>query len=305
MVVMLGPLCGSGCASTAPLLPIQSDGFSFRVANLTGCAVAAIVTNPGSGYVAGTTTVTPSAGNSVWSAIVGGQLTSISVPTAGSSYGIPPEVVIDAPPTGGVPATAIAAISSGSVTSITLLNQGAGYSTTPNVTLVPNQADPNLGTITNATGLATVGGAGKVTAVLCTNPGAAVASTMTLTIAGSGSSAAATPVFMNAVTGASIVSVGAGYSNTVTELTTLGGVSAATATFTNPIVEPTGFDPRPLRAALAVSGGTITSVSTIYDGGVFLGTPLPLVVTNGIVTTVASITLTLGGVNDTVRFQSL
>src|SRR6185312_7238628 len=41
---------------------ITSDGFNCRIANLTGCPVAAIIANGGTGYVQASTTVVPSAG---------------------------------------------------------------------------------------------------------------------------------------------------------------------------------------------------------------------------------------------------
>lgn len=282
---------------------ISSDGFTRRVANLTGCPVGAVVTNGGSNYVQGTTSVTVNTGTSTWYPIVGGQInTTVSVVTTGSGYGIPPLVFFDAPPSPGVQATGYAAISSGTITSITVTNQGAGYPSAPNVQVLANPADPNLNTLTNGTATCTTTGAGKVTAVLCTNPGNALAAIPTLTVAGAGASAAVTPVWMNTITGATIAGVGAGYAAT-TLLTTVGGITAATPTFTNPGIELTGYIPRQAQIGLSVSGGTITSISTIYDGGLFTGAPSALVLTNGIVTTVGTVTLVTGGTTDTVMFQ--
>lgn len=292
---------------------ISSDGFNVRIANLTGCVVGAVVTNAGSAYVQSTTTVTPSAGNSTWQAIVGGALsTSVTVVTSGNNYGMAPLVFFDAPPAPGVQATGIAVIAASTaagntVSSITVLNQGAGYPSLPNVTILPNPTDPNYiaGSITaNATGLATLTGAGSITAVLCTNPGVAVASTTTLTIAGAGASATATALFLQAITSVTSVSAGAGYG--VTQLTTSSGANTvASPIWTNPEIELYNFVPRPAQIPLTITGGTLTSVTSITDGGLFLSSPGPLFQSSGVVTTAASVTFVRGGVNTGARIQQL
>lgn len=287
---------------------VQSDGFNVRVANLTGCPVAAVVTNPGSNYVQATTTVVPTTGNSTWQPIVGGALASISVITTGSGYGMAPEVFIPAPPAPGVQATAVATISGGTVSGITLTNQGAGYTTIPSITILPNPADPNLlagSSITNATGLTAISdSAGKITAILCTNPGVAISAAPTLTVAGAGSSGAATAVWMSTITAASVTVAGSGYS-TNSYVTTVGGVTAATPTWTNPSVELNTYTPRQAQIGLAGNGTTLTSVGTIYDGGLFTGTPSVLVLNSGITTTVATVTITQGGANDLILMQQI
>lgn len=293
--------------------PISSDGFNVRVANLTGCVVGAVVTNAGSAYVEATTTVTPSAGNSTWQAIVGGALsTSVTVVTSGNNYGMAPLVFFDAPPAPGVQATGIAVIAASSaagntVSSITVLNQGAGYASLPNVSILPNPMDPNYlaGSITaNATGLATLTGAGSITAILCTNPGVAVASTTTLAIAGAGVSATATPLFLQAITSVTSVSAGTGYG--VTQLTTSsGGNTTASPIWTNPEIELYNFVPRPAQIPLTITGGTLTSVTSITDGGLFLSSPGALFLSSGVVTTAASVTFVRGGVNTGCRIQQL
>lgn len=283
---------------------VQSDGFNYRVANLTGCPVAAVVTNPGTGYAQATTTCVPTTGSSTWQPIVGGALASISVLTVGASYGMAPIVFIPAPPLGlGVQATAVATISSGTVSGITLINQGAGYLTIPSITILPNPADPNINSITAATGLTAISAsAGKVTAVLCTNPGVAISSAPTLTIAGAGSSAAATAVWMSTITAGSVTVAGSGYA-TGSYVTTVGGVTAATPTWTNPSVELNTYVPRQALIGLAGNGTTLTSVGTIYDGGLYTGTATVLVLTGGIITTVATVTVTQGGATDTIMMQ--
>jgi len=297
---------------------VWSDGFNLRIANLTGCVVGAVVTNGGSNaYVQGTTTVTPSTGTSTWQPIVGGAVnTSVSITSVagialgGKNYGIAPLVFFDAPPSPGVPATGVAVIASGSVTSITVLNQGAGYTVAPNISIYPSPYDPNFlsGTtaITNAAALCSLTGAGSITAVLMTSPGAPVASTMSLTVAGAGTTATVVPVFLQSVTAATVTTVGIGYGASA-QMTTTGGFNTNTPAFTSPQISFAGFTPRPAVIALTGlgAGGTVSTVGTIYDGGLYLGTPLAAVIGNGIVSTVAVIALTLGSQNDTVRIQQL
>ena len=57
------------------------DGANYRLANMTGCPVAAIITSAtitgavtGIGATATTITVTPSSGNSTWCPVIGGSI---------------------------------------------------------------------------------------------------------------------------------------------------------------------------------------------------------------------------------------
>lgn len=298
---------------------VWSDGYNLRIANLTGCVVGAVVTNGGSGgYVQSTTTVTPSTGTSTWQPIVGGAVnTTVSITSivgvafGGKNYTIAPLVFFDAPPTPGVPATGVAVISGGSVTSITVTNQGAGYLTAPTISIYPSPYDPNFTTgttqIINAQALCSLTGAGSITACILLNSGAPVANTMTLTVAGAGTTATAVPLFLQTLTSAAtttVVSGGGGY-GTFTQLTTVGGFNNNTPAFTSPQVSMTGFLPRPAAATFALTGTAITSVANLVDAGLFMSSPSPVPVTNGIVTTVASITVLLGSQSDTVRIQQL
>ncbi len=291
-------------ARTSPVL-VDGDGFNFRVANLTGCAVGAIVTNGGSAYVQGSTTITPSAGNSTWQPIVGGRLNpTVSITGAGGGYTIPPQVYFPPPPAPGVAATGIAVISSGTVSSITMINVGAGYTVAPVPQIIANPTDPAYlsGSITNATATTALVGSGTLSAVLCTNPGASFATVPSLTIAGAGSSAAATIVPMWTISGTSIVSGGAAYTTNAV-LTTVGGVPSATPAYLNPAIELTGYIPRPAQIGIAgVTGGTISTIGTIYDGGLFTGTPT-MILAGSAATTPGTIAATLGTANATVVMQ--
>jgi hypothetical protein len=293
---------------------VISDGNNFRVGNFTGCPVAAVVTNGGTAaYAQVTTTVSASPGNSTWLPVIGGQVSATAtIVTAGAGYGMAPLCFVPAPPAGGVQASFVSAITNGTVSSITNINQGAGYPSAPPIVLLPNPFDPNLiagNALTNATATLSLvaasgsASAGKLTALLCTNPGAAT-TIPTLTVTGAGSSAAATAVMLWTATGISLGNAGAGLSAN-SKITSVGGVSSATAVWANPDIELTGFIPRVADMGVAIAGATLTSVSAIYDGGLFTGTPTPIVLNNGITTTAPTLTFTLGSVNATVFMQPL
>lgn len=286
---------------------VKSDGFNWRVANLTGCPITAVVTGQGSGYVQSSTTVTPNVGNSTWTPIIGGQLALNSITNAGAGYGVAPLVLLPAPPQGGVPATAYAVITNGTVSGVTLNNAGAGYTgATVSAVVLPSPTDPNIGgTITQASvNFTTTASAGKLTAVLCTNPGAPLAtvSALTLTVAGVGTGATVSGVVMQTVTGASVTAGGAGYAGQPIA-STYGGQPPAGAAL-DPIIEMNNWRVRNARIGFAVGAGAITSVATLYDGGLFLGTPSATVSNAGVTTTAATISLIVGSVADWVTIQN-
>lgn len=182
-------------APAAFAMTIKSDGFNWRVANLSDSAFGGIVTAAGTGYAQATTTVTAGTGNSTWQPIVGGALGTFTVTAGGAGYSMPPNVFIPYPPYPGIAATATAAIGGGAVTSITIDQAGAGYLTAPTVFIRPNQFDPNYmnGSITSgATATVALTGAGTVTGLLLVNFGQPLTSAPTLTVNGAGSGATAT-----------------------------------------------------------------------------------------------------------------
>ncbi len=188
-----GPQVGSGITRGSV---VQSDGFNHRVANITGSAIAGTVTVAGTNYVQATTTITPSAGNSSWMPLVGGAVGAITVDVAGSNYSKVPIVLIDAPASPGLQATAQATLSTGTVSAITVsgFSAGAGYLTAPRVQIVPDPFDPNLNLIQPASAHCVLTGAGTLTAVLLQNFGTSQASGITLTVNGAGASATAATV---------------------------------------------------------------------------------------------------------------
>lgn len=313
-----------GCAWSQGPVFVKSDGFNVRVANLLGCPVSATVVTFGSAYVQATTTVTAVGSTSTWLPIVGGALAVVggTLTSNGAGYGAPPLVLIPPPPpansnsngVGGVQATAYATIANGTVSGISFTNPGAGYPSAPTAVIVPNPTDPNLSVgITAATVAFSLTGSGQVRAALCTNPGNPISNpaNITLTIGGAGTQCTLTANVMQRVTAASVVgSATTGYGTVAAALTTVGG-APATGTITNgPENLYLAFRPRPAQIGLAVTGlGSLNAqTGTIYDGGLFLSAPTPVVAINpivatGTVTGQTTIVFTMGSTPDIVTLQ--
>src|SRR5215471_11619798 len=291
----LDPVSGQWIPITSigpALYAMQSDGNTLRIVNPTGNPIGGLVTNVGSNYVQASTVVTLSVGNSQWRAIVGGALTAIAVgndpngTAGGTNFSVPPIVDIPAPPAGGVQATANATITAGAVTAITLINQGAGYPAgglTTQPVIRPNPFDPNIGLITVPALTATVGGAGQIAAVLCTNYGSVLTGAQmaaaTLTIAGAGTAATANPLFAEAVQSVALsAGGGAGYPGTAVDIDTVAAASLGTpGAIVNPAVSTKLFTPRRALISSVVTGGVVQAAN-ISDGGLFMAAPAALVV---------------------------
>ena len=304
---------------------VVSDGFTCRIANLTGCPCTATVTSYGSGYVQATTTITATPGNSTWLPIVGGQLGFGTVVTAnaGAGYGVAPEVFFSAPPAaannpngvGGIAASGWVAIASGTVSGFTFTNPGAGYTGGQTVILVPAPTDPNLATgITNATLTFTLTNTTGITGAICTNNGAPLANPngFTLTVNGAGNNGTVVGNVLQTVTAVSVSTLGQGYGTVSALVTSVGGVPATGSISLNAEGLGTAWRPRPLQAALTVTGtGTInTQVGAIYDGGLFLTNTAPgfVIITqaqsaNTLSLTAATIALTMGNRPDVATMQ--
>lgn len=277
---------------------VKSDGFNVRIANLTGCVYNIFPSAYGTGWVQGSTslTIVGPAGVSALP-IVGGQLTLVggTLTSNGAGYGLPPLVMIPAPPSatnnangvGGIAASAFAVIASGTISAISFTNPGAGYPSAPIAVIVPNPADPNINTgITQATVAFSLVGSGSITGALVTNNGAPLPdgsmANVTVTIGGAGSGATLAANVMQTVKAGTVVGTGLGYGTLGALLTTTGG-SGSTGTITNsPEFLGLGFRPRPAQINLAVTGGgTIAAqVGTVIDGGLFLSAPNAVVSIN-------------------------
>lgn len=307
---------GSGSAYNRGFQFVKSDGFNVRIANLTGCPVAAFIASQGASYVQSTTTVTATGGTSTWQPIVGGALafTGGSVASVGGGYGIAPLMLIPAPPgpsnnangVGGVAASGYASINAGTVilTGVTFTNQGAGYPSAPaNIALLPVPTDPNLSTgITLATVAFSLTNSGLLTAVLCTNPGAPISpANITLAVAGAGVTGTVSAVVMQTITAATVAGGGVGYAAN-SPIITSGGVPPQGTITPSPDHLYLSWFPRP--ANITILAGTASAPGTIYDGGLFLGTPVVgFPPTLGAVGTVGTVSVVMGSVPDIAVIQ--
>jgi hypothetical protein len=285
---------------------LDSDGNNFRVANQTGCPVAALLTNAGTGYTSAPT-VTPGIGTSKWVAIMGQLVSSATVTAGGSNYSYAPLIAFAAPPPPGVQATGYATISAGSLTTITITDQGAGYSGVPFISLVN---DPRDTTGNNASAVAVMTGLNTVNGVICTDHGYPTGGTLvTLSFSGGGGSAAAALAIMCwTIASYTVTGGGAGYVAPV-EITTIGnGMPTNASAYTNPHSQTSFLRTRAAAIGATVTAGGITaSAQTLVDGGIFGGTLTnlsTLILQGGAApTTAATLTLNVGGANDFVFLQ--
>ena len=269
--------CWSVVASAAwdsGLLYVQSDGFNYRIANMTGCPVGGIVNNYGAGgYVQATSSIAVTGGGgSLWAPIIGGQLTmttsTIVTANAGAGYGVAPLVMIPPPPgpsnnangVGGIQATGFCTIASGTVSGFTFVNCGAGYPSGNTYTLqcLPNPTDPNLPTgITLATVVFSVTGSGSICGVLCTNPGAPLSTpnNITLTLSGAGTQGTISAIMCQTVVSTSVV----------------GGSTIVGAGSVSALVTSVGGYPQNAGPASSITGCNATSPVYLYAGAVSIG----------------------------------
>ncbi len=300
---------------------VKSDGFNMRISNLTACIVGAVVTSYGTAYVQSSTTITVTGSTATFLPIVGGQLSvsgtfSVAVPTAGAGYGVAPFLFIPAPPpasnnsngVGGLPASAWLGMRTGTISGVTFNQPGAGYPSAPVPVVLPNPQDPNLATgITQASVAFSLTGSGSLTGALLTNHGTPLANgslaSVTLAVAGAGSSATLAALIMQTVISATVSGAGTGYINSASPIFTFGG-GASAGTITNS-PEFLGLAFRPRQAQLSGVSATVGSPGTIYDGGLFLSAPSTIFPTSGTFATgtLATVSLMMGGVADIALFQ--
>jgi hypothetical protein len=295
--------CGSDPGSWQQ---VDSDGNNYRIANQSGCAVACLLTNAGTGYTSAPT-VTASAGGSKWTAIMGQVIsTTITVTAPGSNYLYPPIVIISAPAGPGITATAKANLTTGTVSSITVIDQGAGYTSPATISLVNDPRDTNPGS--GAAAITTLTGAGTVTAVICTDHGTPLAALPTLAFAGGGGASAAATVIMDRSVQAYVVGGGgAGYTGNVV-VSTIGTGTPTTATaYTNPNSQASFLRYRPAQILGALSAGAITATGQVLQDGGSIGgiaSNIGFATYGGVVGTVATLTFTVGGADDFLWMQA-
>ena len=284
---------------------VWSDGINYRLANQSGCPVGALLTTAGSSYTTAPT-VTASAGGSIWKAVVGGAVsTSVTVVTGGSLYTYPPIVWITPPGPGGIQATGYCTLSSGAVSSVTIVDQGAGYSQPPTIVFLndPREGLNNIAYGYGASAVATLTGAGTVTAVLMIDHGQGGQTALpTLAFSGGGGSSAAATVIMNwAITAWNPGTPGAGLAGTFANVTAIDNYPTTAPAYTNPSLYNTLIATRPANIRAAISAGALTLTgSTILDGGCYTSSPIyNVLATASVVTTAPVVTFTLGGVAGT------
>lgn len=296
---------------------IQGDGFNTRIANMTGCIVSAEVTAAGSGFTSAPT-LTPSIGSGTTILpIIGGAVSLNTIVFPGAGYGLPPLLLIPAPPgpktnsngIGGKAASAYAVLANGTVSAVSFISQGAGYNSPPVCTVVTNPMDPNIATITTpATITFSLTASGALTGAIVTNPGSPLGSSVVtngLSIAvtgGGGSGATIVPVIMQSVVSASVTVLGGGYSAGMPPaLTTSGGIPNTGSALADSASKLAAWRPRPAQIGLNLLATQISTAGNIFDPGLFLGAPTPIILTSA--ATLATIVLTLGGVNDFFELQ--
>lgn len=291
--------------STGAIHTVWSDGVNVRIANNTGCAVGALLTNAGTGYTSAPS-VAASAGGSLWRAIVGGAVaTTVTVTAGGSNYTFAPQVIIDAPAFGGIQATGYCTLSAGAVSTVTIVDQGAGYVAPPNITFKNDYREVNASTASGisagfgAVAVLSLTGAQTVTGVLMTSPGTAAVSTIpTLTFSGGGGASAAATVIMNwTITAFAAGTAGVGLAGTFARITAEDAFPTTSPAYTNVTTQKNLLFTRSADIRAAISAGGITTTgSTILDGGCYSSSPTPLVIpTASIVTTAPVVTFTMGG----------
>jgi hypothetical protein len=212
----------------------STDGWNYRLHNLTGIVqVASFAAGSGGtngiGFAATGAAVSIIASNTTGGqqatayAVVGGSVQAPTITQAGSGFLLPPLVVIDAPPPGGIQATATCALTAGGgIASVTMANVGGGYATSPNFYLIPQMAYYGGGPSGGVAAAASSPPPGLVFPANAVpgnqNTSATGAQLTSLALTGSGT-----------LTGVVMIANGGGYTGTPTGTVT--GVGAATVTF--------------------------------------------------------------------------
>ena len=307
---------GGGSPGAASEEYFWSDGVNYRLANLTGLAVGALITNVGSGYTSAPA-VTIASGNSIWRSIVGGSVATPTVSNGGSNYTYPCVVTFAAPPSGGVQATGYAVMSGGALSSITMVNVGAGYASPPTIS-ISNDPREGVNGVTSGYGaqaVCTLTNAGQVTAILCTDPGITQYTSVpsfTFSGGGAGSSLAATPIMCWTILSFTPGGTNTGWGTTVyptlTGIDTLQTISIVAAS-TNPAIQQGLVKTR--RAEILAYAATTSLANTgsvFIDGGIYTTVPIANVVLPlSLVTTAPAATTVvygMGGIADTSYISS-
>jgi hypothetical protein len=283
---------------------VDSDGGNYRVANTTGCPLAALLTNAGTGYTSAPV-VAATAGASKWVAVMGQVIsTTMTVVQGGANYVYPPIVIIQAPPPGGIQATATSVLTAGAVSSLVVTNQGGGYLTAPFVTILNDPRDITGG---GAVVTTTLTGAQTVNGVICIDHGNPVTALPSLTFTGGGGTGAVAVPLMNwAVLTYAVTSGGTGFTGAVIINTLGNGVPTTATAYVNPDTQANFIRFRPATIQGAASAGVIVAAGQILiDPGSIGGiaSNIQIVATGSILTAAPTLTITVGGVTDFLWMQ--
>lgn len=297
---------------------LNTDGVNFRLCNRTGAVMGAVITNSGSGYsnAAGSTNVpTVTAGGVTLRPVMGQSInTTITKTAAGSGYTQLPIIVIDPPPAGGIQATAVVStLSSGTIGTVTVTNQGGGYTSVPAVTIINAPGDTTgSGGVLTAALISSGGTAGAADTVVGLIPTATLGTPQTsvpsLTItnpSGGGSGLAATAIMcFTATTGGPPATSGLSNAANGADTTITSGLTAGTATLTNPAISTGVFLPVFGYCAPQTAAGNL---SVIYGGlHQVVPTYVTAVTSNGTISGATTYTGTaVGGVNDLSWLQPI
>ena len=268
--------------------PFVSDGFNYRIINLSGCVVGAVVTNGGTSNTAkngfwaagsssttGVTAIVAAPANAPtltaqMNVIVGGAVsTTVTVAAGGAGYLIPPIIQFSPPAQGGLRATGYAVLTAGAVSSVVVTNQGAGYASAPTITATAVAGDPGTGAaLTAPLVTSTTGGLGQACAITMSNYGGGYATVPTITMAGLTSVAATAVCCFTVVTGPTTAAT-AHLNNTAYPHQTICPAQKTAATLfgsmTNPDYSTNLFTMR--NAVMAANVTAAGSAETVLDGG--------------------------------------
>lgn len=321
-----------GASASYMAFPVNSDGTNWRLANLTGCAVAALITTgsatgatTGIGTSVTLMTATASTGASVWQTIVGGAIsltcvTGLTGTTPGSGFLYNPIAIISPPPAGGLQATAhvtgIPTTGALLAAQVIIDNQGAGYLVASTgfanatLTIINDPRDtagiagvnPALAGNVNVIRLG-ITGTGLLTGLYPSNQGFAITAVPTLSFSVGG--AGATTIMNFTVTSFVTGFTGANFTTGSTpELVSISNIVAGTPLWTNPIHEKGFTFPRPARIMAGLSTNQLTTTGAVVEDGGFgiqgvpILNPIGLFQVTGITGTVPTVA-NVGGVVDT------
>jgi hypothetical protein len=219
---------------------LYADGVNVRVRNTSGALASTTITGAGSamtngiGPVTGVTLAvsggTQTAGYPLPSlyAIIGGTVAAPTITRGGSGFVVPPLIVIDPPPQGGIQATAYAVLTAGAISAITMLTVGAGYTSTPQFWIIPQpsyyQGAPPGGPSSTLTAAGIVP-AGAI------DPSNAVPGNQNLDSVNGAKLTSAALTGSGTLTGIGVINFGGGYTaTTAPTVTVAGGAGSPTVT---------------------------------------------------------------------------